>query len=194
MTFRVIKFCKHSPGGLTVISNLFHCSFPSSLYPPLISLHISLTYLPTFTFALPASSVNQPFRYMPLFSLTFSSFLFFFLSVSLAHFCSVIICHFGPLLFASFMLIVMFGAAVHWWISATLNPVRRSQICPLILLSPLSALFYFILCNRTNNLHLSSPLVPLLTFIIICVLPAQLSLLIVTENLPTLPPLFIHSS
>lgn len=78
MTFRVIKFCKHSPGGLTVISNLFYCSFPSFLYPLPISLHISFTYLPTFPFALPASSIYQPFICMPLFALAFSAFSLFF--------------------------------------------------------------------------------------------------------------------
>lgn len=47
MTFRVIKFCKHSPSGLTVISNLLSSSFPFFLFPfPIPSSHLthSLTF------------------------------------------------------------------------------------------------------------------------------------------------------
>lgn len=80
MTFRVIKFCKHSPSGLTVISNLLSSSFPFFLFPfPIPSSHLTHSAL-----ALPALNIYQPltYLYMPSLSLTFT-FLSF--SVPIAH-------------------------------------------------------------------------------------------------------------
>lgn len=82
MTFRVIKFCKHSPSGLTVISNLLSSSFPFFLFPfPIPSSHLTHS----LTFSSCSSSIeHQPltYLYMPSLSLTFT-FLSF--SVPIAH-------------------------------------------------------------------------------------------------------------
>lgn len=64
MPFRVFKFCEHSPGGLTPISNPFSCSLSMSLLPT--SFYISITCLLKFTFhsfSIP-TSVNHS-CYMP---------------------------------------------------------------------------------------------------------------------------------
>lgn len=68
MTFRVIKFCKHSPGGLTVISNLFSCYFPP--------FTISPTHLLTFTLC--SASIlclSTPYSICSFSFFSFSSFI-----------------------------------------------------------------------------------------------------------------------
>ena len=180
MPFRVIKFCKHSPGGLTVISNLF-LRLPPSFPPPsrslsywhslfllfpasqhLLTLHVTTSGLEQSpeslglgTLKCLSFSLYKPYHQIPPFDFLVSLFASIpFIPLFCYHlslcFSLIYSVHGNSRVWSC-----CFGALVHWWISATLNSIQLLQTCPWILFS-LCPLF-FISSHCTSILLLAFP-------------------------------------
>lgn len=188
MTFRVIKSCKHSPGGPTVISNLFYCSLPSSLFPLPIFLH-HLTHLLTnirFLLSQPPASISPsyykplplfPFDFLLLLSVSGPFLLMLCSPLCLISFSTSSVPFSNVSFSASLVVIVTFGAVV--WSCSSL--VDFCYIKPNPVLTHLSLDPLFISLPSSTSFCVTAPPIsssPLLTFVFICLLTTFSSLIL----------------
>lgn len=153
MPFRVIKFCKHSPGGSTVISNLFLLLspfFPTSHLPPQLTHLLTDIHFLLFQHLLTLHVIRPSLFSHPALSSLRSCFHFFRLPL--------LCCH---LSLWSFLICAVHANSCVWsccWGRGSLVDFCFIKPIPALTDSSLDPLPFFISSHCTNILLLAFPL------------------------------------